>query len=211
MSTPISGNIRLVYGNHLHNESLSATTSALNFSNTGHDYSAGADRATYHATTGTAVSTGPIDNEKGLLLISNTNTVGKLCVSLDAGSSWDIKVPAGLANLISVGSGAVHVKTDIAGHTNHSVSSVTTTGVINFAAPVTTAGTYVMTANASPDNTSAGPSFIMKTEVNSTTSGKVFELDGETSKDLSTGSVYTGSTHVNLASVADYRFTITEA
>lgn len=68
-----------------------------------------------------------------------------------------------------------------------------------------------MTANASPDNTSAGPSFIMKTEVNSTTSGKVFELDGETSKDLSTGSVYTGSTHVNLASVADYRFTITEA
>mgnify|MGYP003129869764 CR=1 FL=1 len=212
MSTSISGNVRLVYGNHTHNETFNAKTTALNFTNTGHDYSAGADRAVYHATTGAAIATGPIDDNEGLLLIANTNTVGNLCVSVDAGSNWDIKIPAGLVNLISVGPDhAIHVKTDVAGHTNHTVSSVTTGGVINFAAAVVVAGTYVMTANASPDNTSSGPSFIMKTAANSTTVGQVFELDGKASKDLKTGNVYTGSTHVNLNNVADYRFTLTEA
>ena len=211
MATPISGNVRLSYGNHQHNETFNSQTSAQSFSNTGHDYSAGADRATYHAGVGTAISAGALDAAKGLLVIANTNTVGELCVSLDAGSSWDIKIPAGLSNLISAGSGAIHVKTDVAGHVNQSVSSVTSSGVVNFAATVATAGTYVMTANAAPDNTSAGPSFIMKTEVNTTTAGKVYELDGVTLKDLATASVYTGSTHVNLANVADYRFTITEA
>jgi len=166
----------------------------------------------YHATTGAAIATGPIDDNEGLLLIANTNTIGNLCVSVDAGTSWDIKIPAGLVNLISVGPDhAVNVKTDVAGHTNHTVSSVTTGGVINFAAAVAVAGTYIMTANASPDNTSAGPSFIMKTALNSTTVGQVFELDGTTSKDLKTGDVYTSSTHVNLNNVADYRFTLTEA
>jgi hypothetical protein len=212
MSTSISGNIRLTYGNHQHNETYSAETAAPTFSNTGHDYSAGADRATYHANVGTALSAGSIDSAEGLLLISNNNTVGKLCVSLDAGTSWDIKIPAGLANLVSVGPDhPVHIKTDIADRTNQSVSSVTTTGGFVFAAAIPEAGTYVMTANASPDNTTSGPAFIMKTEVNSTTNGKVYELDGSTLKDLATGPVYTGATHVNLANVADYRFTLTEA
>ena len=212
MSTSISGNVRLVYGNHTHNETFNAKTTALNFTNTGHDYSAGADRAVYHATTGAAIATGPIDDNEGLLLIANTNTVGNLCVSVDAGTSWDIKIPAGLVNLISVGPDhAVHVKTDVANTSNQTVSSVTTGGVINLVNAVAVAGTYVMTANASPNHSSSGPSFIMKTAVNSTTVGSVFELDGKTPKDLKTGNVYTGSTHVNLNNVADYRFTLTEA
>ena len=212
MSTSISGNVRLVYGNHTHNETFNATTTALNFTNTTHDYSAGADRAEYHATTGAAIATGPIDDSEGLLLIANTNTVGKLCVSVDAGSNWDVKIPAGLVNLISVGPDhAVHVKTDVQPQLNHSVSSVTTGGVINFVAAINVAGTYIMAANASPNHSSTGPSFIMKTTVNSTTVGQVFELDGKTPKDLKTGDIYTSSTHVNLNNVADYRFTITEA
>ena len=209
MSTSISGNVRLTYGVHTHNETFNTTTTALKFSNKSHDYVAGGDRATYSAGTGQALAT--VDSDEGLLLIKNTNTVGSLSVSLDNGSNFPIKVPAGAVNLVSVATGPVKVKTDIAGHTNHTVASVTTTGVITFAAAITTAGTYEMTANAAPDHTSAGPTFIMKTTTDGSTTGTVYELDGKTVKDLNTGSVYTGSTHVNLASIADYRFTLTEA
>lgn len=209
MSTSISGNVRLVYGNHTHNETFNLSTTSLKFANKSHDYVAGGDRATYSAGTGQALAT--VDSDEGLLLIKNTNTVGSLSVSLDNGTNFPISIPAGAANIVSVATGPVKVKTAIAGHTNHTVSSVTTTGVITFAAAITKAGTYEMTANAAPDHTSSGPSFIMKTLTDGSTTGTVYELDGITIKNLSAGSVYTGSTHVNLVSVADYRFTLTEA
>ena len=212
MATSINGTLRLSYGNHTHNENFDSTSDPYTFSNTSGQYSAGGARAVYSASTGVALDTGTIDPHEGLLLIKNVNTFGPLMVSMDTGANWDIKIKAGHANLISVGPDhPVHVKTDIADRTNQSVSSVTTTGGIVFTGSIPEAGTYVMTANASPDNTTSGPSFIMQTEVNSTTIGKVYELNGTTRKDLATGSVYTAATHVNLASVADYRFTLTEA
>lgn len=146
-------------------------------------------------------------------MIKNVNTSGSLFVSLDGGSNWDIKIPAGFVNLISVGadsSNIVKVKTGVASQTSLGVASVTTAGVITFDAAVTTAGTYLMTATASPDRSSSGDLYIVKTTADGATTGTVYDLDGSTIKDLATGTVFTASTVVTLDSIVDYRYTLTE-
>jgi len=156
------------------------------------------------------VDTGTIDSDEGLILIKNVNTVGPLLVSMDAGTNWDIKIPAGLANLISVGPDHhVHVKTGVA-DADIGVASVSTTGAIVFDSGISFAGTYVINAKTSPDHTS-GPFYIVKTTTNAATTGTVYELDGSTKKDLATGTVYTSGTTATIKNIADYRFTLTEA
>tara|TARA_R100001163_G_scaffold2946_2_gene4473 strand:+ start:4031 stop:4678 length:648 start_codon:yes stop_codon:yes gene_type:complete len=215
MSTSISGSIRLTYGNHTHNETFSGTTTALSFTNQSHGYSAGEGRAVYHASTGVALYdiADELDGgHEGLLLIKNINTAGHLNVSMDAGTSFDVKLRAGEANLISVGPDhVVNIKTDVAPLTTQAVASVTSAGVITFGSAIATAGTYLMTATADPSYSSAGPLFIMKTTSDATTSGTVYELDGETTKDLATGPLFTTDTRVTLDYICDYRFTLTEA
>ena len=211
MATSISVNVRLVYGNHTHNESYNTTSDAYTYSNPTNQYAAGSGRAVYHATTGAALKTGDIDGSQGLLLIKNINTTGKLLLSVDDGNNWDVQIPAGLVNLISVGPDhAVHVKTSVNQQTGFNVASVTTAGVITFDSAVATAGTYLMKATTLP-NHSSGPSYIMKTTSDSTTTGTVYELDGTTTKDLATGTVYSSDTQVTLDYIADYRYTLTEA
>jgi len=212
MPTSINGTIRLSYGNHVHNENFDSTSTAYSATNqTGH-YSAGGSRAVYSATTGVTIDSGTIDSAEGLLLIKNVNTTGSLLVSMDAGANWDIKINAGHANLISVGPDhPVHVKTATA-DTDIGVTSVSTAGAIVFDSGITTAGTYLMNAKTSPDHTgSGGPFYIVKTVSASSTTGTVYELDGKTTKDLATGTVYTASTTVTIKEIADYRFTLTEA
>ena len=211
MATSISGNVRLVYGNHTHNETYSATSNAYTYTNPVNQYAAGSGRAVYHATTGAALDVGTIDGAEGLLLIKNVNTIGKLLVSVDAGTNWDIQIPAGLVNLISVGPDhAIHVKTRVSQQTSFGVASVTTAGVITFDGAVMVTGTYLMKATANP-NHSSGPSYIMKTTSDATTTGTVYELDGTTKKDLTTGQAYGATTAVTLDYIADYRYTLTEA
>ena len=216
MATSISGSIRLTYGNHTHNETFSGTPTALSFTNRSHGYSAGEGRAVYHETVGAALYdlTDELDGgHEGLLLIKNINTSGHLNVSMDAGTSFDIKIRAGDANLISVGPDhVVNIKTDVAQLTTQEVTSVTSAGVITFGSAIATAGTYLMTATTTPDYSSdPGPLFIMKTTSDASTSGTVYELDGETTKDLATGPLFTASTRVTLDYICDYRFTLTEA
>lgn len=212
MATSISGNVRLVYGTHTHNETYNTTSEAYTYSNPVNQYAAGSGRAVYHGSTGAALDVGTIDGSEGLLLIKNVNTTGKMLLSVDAGSNWDIQIPAGLVNLISVGPDhAIHVKTNVAQQTSFGVASVTTAGVITFDGAVATAGTYVMKATANPNHSSEGPSYIMKTTSDATTTGTVYELDGTTKKDLATGTVYSNSTAVTLDYIADYRYTLTEA
>jgi len=204
MATSISGNVRLVYGNHTHNETYSATSNAYTYTNPVNQYAAGSGRAVYHATTGAALDVGTIDGAEGLLLIKNVNTIGKLLVSVDAGTNWDIQIPAGLVNLISVGPDhAIHVKTSVAQQTSFGVATVTSAGY------VATAGTYLMKATANPNQPST--SYIMKTTSDQTVEGTAYELDGITKKDLTTGQAYGATTAVTLDYIADYRYTLTEA
>mgnify|MGYP003108690635 CR=1 FL=1 len=210
MPTSISGNVRLQYGNHIHNESFDSTTNAYTFANQSSQYSAGGARAVYSSGSGVAIDTGQIGSAEGLLLIKNANTSGSLSVSVDAGSNWDIKIPAGFVNLISVGPDhPIHVRTDI-DNADIGVSSVSTNGTIVFDTNVSVAGTYLINAKTNPDHTS-GPAFILKTTVDATTTGVVFELDGVTTKDLSTGTIYSSATVATIQNIADYRFTLTEA
>lgn len=210
MATSITGTIRLSYGNHVHNETFDSTSNAYTSTNQTQQYSAGGARAVYSATTGVTVDTGTIDSDEGLILIKNVNTVGPLLVSMDGGNNWDIKIPAGLANLISVGPDhLVHVKTDVA-DADIGVASVSTAGAIVFDSGVSFAGTYLINAKTSPNHTS-GPFYILKTTTAAATTGTVYELDGSTKKDLATGTVYTSGTTATIKNIADYRFTITEA
>jgi len=210
MATSISGNVRLVYGNHTHNETYSATSNAYTYTNPVNQYAAGSGRAVYHATTGTNLDVGTMDGAEGLLLIKNVNTIGKLLVSVDAGTNWDIQIPAGLVNLISVGPDhAIHVKTSVAQQTSFGVATVTSAGVITFDGYVATAGTYLMKATANPNQPST--SYIMKTTSDQTVEGTAYELDGITKKDLTTGQAYGATTAVTLDYIADYRYTLTEA
>ena len=51
MATSISGNVRLVYGTHTHNETYNTTSEAYTYSNPVNQYAAGSGRAVYHDTT----------------------------------------------------------------------------------------------------------------------------------------------------------------
>jgi hypothetical protein len=210
MPTSINGTLRLSYGNHVHNENFDSTSDSYSATNqTGH-YSAGGSRAVYSGSTGVAIDSGTIDSHEGLLLIKNVNSFGPMLVSMDAGANWDIKIRAGHANLISVGvDHPVHVKTQTP-DTDIGVTSVSATGAIVFDSNVSTAGTFVMNAKTNPAQTN-GPFYIVTTSVDNTSNGTVYELDGVTTKDLATGSVYTASTTATLKEIADYRFTLTEA
>ena len=212
MPTSINGNVRLTYGNHNHNETFSGDSSGYSRTNTTSQYAAGGARAVYadaSVDTGTMGSNDP----QGLLMIKNVNTSGSLFVSLDGGNNWDIKIPAGFVNLISVGPDHdAYVKTGVATQTSVNVASVVADGTINFSpsSAVATAGTYLMTPTASPNNSSSGDIYILKTTTDSAVTGIVYGLDGTTKKDLATGAVFSSSTVVQLMSIVDYRYTLTE-
>jgi hypothetical protein len=212
MATSFNGNVRLTYGNHAHTETFDSTTQPLTATNRVNAYSAGQARAEYSATTGTAIEKGQIESTdvEGLLLIKNANTVGDLLVSMDNGANWDIKIPAGLVNLISVGPDHnVHVKAGLPQYQTGLASAPTTNGAVTLDASVS-AGTFVMTATANPDHTSTGNRFILKVNQNGT-SGTAYALDGETLQtDLASTYSMSATTSINLDEVVDYRFTLTE-
>jgi len=212
MATNISGSVSLTYGTHSHSESFSTTTAALTDANPFNEYAAGSGRAVT-GTSGAALSTGTMTGgDEGLLLIKNDNNIGALMVSMDAGTSWDISIPAKVANLISVGPDhAVNVKTPDGqpNVSNADVVSVSAAGAIVFgASPTVHVGTAIMTATTGGDYADD-----LVVEIDSATTGTVYELDGVTKKNLSVeGSTgYDASTTVNLVYFAQYRYTLTEA
>lgn len=203
MATSISGNVRLVYGNHTHNETYSTTATTLTNANERHDYSAGGSRA---LATGDDLDTGDINSAEGLLLIKNTNNVGSLLVSVDQGSNYDISIPAGLVNLISVGPDhSVFVKCPVANESGAGITSVTSAGGINFNGSSGAAGTAIMTG-VSNVNSNTNDYLV---EISTQGTGIVYELDGTTKKNLT--SDYSGSSTVNLVYFSGYRYTLTEA
>ena len=210
MATNISGSVTLTYGAHTHTESFNTTASTLTDANPSHDYSAGGGRALVG---GAALDPGTIDGAEGLLLIKNDNNIGALEVSLENASAYDISIPAGVTNLISVGtSGAVYVKAPSASVSQADVASVSSAGAIVFDGTTVSGsivpGTAIMTKHTGsfyPDD--------LVVEIDTATTGTVYELDGVTKKDLTGAGVagYTASTVVNLVYIVKYRYTLTEA
>ena len=145
MPTSISGNVRLVYGNHVHSETYSTSASAYSNTNPFNEYASGGARA---LVAGGAIDVGTLDlstQHEGLLIIKNTNAVGSLSVSVDGGTAYDIIIPAGLVNLISVGPDhPVHVKCPTATESGAGVASVTSAGVITFDGSAGATGTAIM-------------------------------------------------------------------
>ena len=203
MATSISGSVRLVYGNHVHSETYSTTASTLTNANESHDYAAGGSRAVAAAN---QLQDDTLAAAEGLLLIKNTNNYGSLSVSVDGGSNYDVSIPAGLVNLISVGPDhAVYVKCPTATESGAGVTSVTSAGVITFDGSSGAAGTAIMTG-VSNVNSNTNDYLV---EISAQGTGIVYELDGVTKKDLTAD--YSGSSTVNLVYFAGYRYTLTEA
>ena len=208
MATSITGSVSLTYGTHFHSESFSTTTAALTNANEFNDYAAGGGRA---VVAGAALAIGTIGAAaEGLLLIKNDNNIGALSVSLDAAGAYDISIPAKVANLISVGGGgAVHVKVTQATVTAN-VASVTAAGAIVFdASPAVEVGTAVMTGATNTDLTGGADTNDYLVEIDTATTGTVYELDGETKKDLT--AKYQASSTALLVYNVKYRYTLTEA
>ena len=204
MATNISGSVTLTYGAHTHNESFNTTASTLTYSHKSHEYSAGAAVA---LVAGAALDVGTIDGAEGLLLIKNNNNYGALSVSMDT-SAYDISIPAGVANLISVGTDhPVNVKCPTATISGKGITSASSAGAIVLDDAATVGTAYMVASTAGDDS----GTYIL--ELDTTTTGTVYELDGVTKKDLSVAgsSGYDSDTQVTLTYFVKYRYTLTEA
>jgi len=203
MATAIKGSVSLTYGAHTQSETFSTTASTLTNANEHHNYSAGGGRA---LVAGGALDVGTIDAAEGLLIIKNDNNYGALSLSVDA-SSYDISIPAGIANLISVGPDhAVHVKCPTATESGITVATVTSAGVITFGSGGAI-GTAIMTG-ATNVNGNLNDYLV---EFSAAGVGTVYELDGVTIKDLTADYDLANNSTVNLVYIVKYRYTLSEA
>lgn len=198
MAISASANINFTYGNYSQDESFTADVA-------GRDYIAGSGRALVGGaaiTAGSYVASGG----EGLLLITNDNTVGDLMVSLDGGSNWDVKIPATMSNLISVGPDhAVHVKVEQATTDGTGVASASST-VVTFDGTVSSG--VLGTATATLDSGSYGSGGPWVFRFLSGTTATPYDITGETVQDLSSN--YSGATQLDLIYFCDYHYVLTE-
>jgi len=211
MATNITGSVSLTYGTHSHSETFNTTASTLtNTASTTtpgefHDYSAGGGRA---LVAGAALGAGTIDGAEGLLLIKNDNNIGALSLSMDDGYNWDVSIPAGVANLISVGPDhPVQAKTPTPSESAVTVVTVTAAGGITFSGGDGPIGTCIMTG-VSNVNSNTNDYVV---EFSSVDSGTVYELDGVTKVNLTADYDLTDNSTVNLVYFVRYRYTLSEA
>tara|TARA_B100000073_G_C23530057_1_gene491630 strand:+ start:223 stop:684 length:462 start_codon:yes stop_codon:yes gene_type:complete len=148
-----------------------------------------------------------LNASEGLLIIKNDNKYGALSLSLDGGSNWDISIPAGIPNLISVGPDhPVYVKCPTATESGITVATVTSAGAITFGSGGAI-GTAIMTGVSNVN----GNTDDYLVEFSASGVGTVYELDGVTVKDLTSDYDLTNNSTVNLVYNVRYRYTISEA
>mgnify|MGYP001189263200 FL=1 len=204
MSTVIKGSASLTYGSHTQSETFSTTASTLTNANEHHNYAAGGGRA---LVAGGTLEADLLNASEGLLIIKNDNKYGALSLSLDGGSNWDISIPAGIPNLISVGPDhPVYVKCPTATESGITVATVTSAGAITFGSGGAI-GTAIMTGVSNVN----GNTDDYLVEFSASGVGTVYELDGVTVKDLTSDYDLTNNSTVNLVYNVRYRYTISEA
>ena len=204
MATVIKGSASLTYGSHTQSETFSTTASTLTNANEHHNYVAGGGRA---LVAGGTLEADLLNASEGLLIIKNDNKYGALSISLDGGSNWDISIPAGIPNLISVGPDhAVYVKCPTATESGITVATVTSAGAITFGSGGAI-GTAIMTGVSNVN----GNTNDYLVEFSASGVGTVYELDGVTVKDLTADYDLSNNSTVNLVYNVRYRYTISEA
>ena len=204
MATAIKGSVSLTYGAHTQSETFSTTASTLTNANEHHNYVAGGGRA---LVAGGTLEADLLNASEGLLIIKNDNKYGSLSLSLDGGSNWDVSIPAGIPNLISVGPDhAVYVKCPTATESGITVATVTSAGAITFGSGGAI-GTAIMTGVSNVN----GNTNDYLVEFSASGVGTVYELDGVTVKDLTSDYDLTNNSTVNLVYNVRYRYTISEA
>jgi len=204
MATVIKGSASLTYGSHTQSETFSTTASTLTNANEHHNYAAGGGRA---LVAGGALEADLLNAAEGLLIIKNDNKYGALSLSLDGGSNWDISIPAGIPNLISVGPDhPVYIKCPTATESGVTVATVTSAGAITFGSGGAI-GTAIMTGVSNVN----GNTNDYLVEFSASGVGTVYELDGVTVKDLTADYDLTNNSTVNLVYIVKYRYTISEA
>lgn len=204
MATVIKGSASLTYGSHTQSETFSTTASTLTNANEHHNYAAGGGRA---LVAGGALEADLLNASEGLLIIKNDNKYGALSLSLDGGSNWDISIPAGIPNLISVGPDhPVYIKCPTATESGITVATVTSAGAITFGSGGAI-GTAIMTGVSNVN----GNTNDYLVEFSASGVRTVYELDGVTVKDLTADYDLTNNSTVNLVYIVKYRYTISEA
>ena len=191
MAISASGNINFTYGNYSQDETFTVDVA-------GRDYIAGSGRAVVATA---LLDVGNLDQDEGLLLITNDNiTAGDLSVSLDT-AAYDIRIPPTMTNLISVGPDhAVKVGVAQATVTSQAVASVSSTTItFNSSQAI---GTALMT------RTSGYGTGTYMVRFTSATVAETFTEDGDTAADLS--SIFNDTSVMTLAYLADYHYCLTE-
>ena len=215
MPNTSTGSVSINYGDFSHSESYSIILDAYADTTAGKvkNYNS-CDRRVEDPAAGQEIDFGNIDEANiGLTTIKNMNIYGDLHIDINYSTSFaaDLIIPAGGVNMIhpNCSADSPRAKCPLATISNKNVASVATNGVIVFdsggVGDVPPMVAYMARASGGGSGTD---NFIVKVSEENT--GIVYELNGTTIKDLSTTSIYTSSTVVNLTPFVDYRCIVTE-
>ena len=208
--TQITGNVSINYGGLTRTESYGVTLEPLIYSNNFKNFNFTDNRVLQAADQD--LERGDVNlGFLGLVLLKNLNQYGDLQVDIDYVSSWtsDLVLPPGATNIFhpqQTGSQVVKCRCALTQMTSIGVTSVATNGNIVFDSGVANP------CHATIARTSGGGSgtdvYVVK--VTAANTGVIYDIGGNNTVDLNTGSVYTSSTVVTLTPFVDYRSIVTE-
>tara|TARA_R100001530_G_scaffold32211_2_gene25334 strand:- start:1236 stop:1877 length:642 start_codon:yes stop_codon:yes gene_type:complete len=209
--TIVSGNFQLNYGAINRTETFSTVLDELVYSNNIKNFNF-CDRRIIEASD-QDLERGDIGlGGLGLLMIKNLNDYGDLQVDLNYVSSYvaDLVMPPGAVNIVHSAqtlSQPVKFRCDLPEMTSIGVTSVATNGAIVFDSGVTDLCTAIMyrTGGGGSD----ADHYLVK--ISAANTGTVYNLSGNNTADLNTGSIYTSTTVVTLTPHVDYRTIATES
>ena len=209
--TIASGSFQLNYGAINRTETFSTVLNELVYSNNIKNFNF-CDRRIIQ-TSDQDLERGDIgDGQLGLILIKNLNDYGDLQVDLNYVSSYvaDLVIPPGAVNVVHSAqtlSQPVKFRCALTQMTSIGVTSVATNGTIVFDSGVNDPCTLMMYRTGGGG--SGTDHYLVK--ITAADTGVVYDVSGNNTVDLNTGSIYTSTTVVTLTPHVDYRTIVTES
>ena len=147
----------------------------------------------------------------GLLIVKNLNDYGDLQVDLNYVSSYvaDLVIPPGAVNVVhsaQTGSQPIKFRCALTQMTSIGVTSVATNGAIVFDSGVNDPCTAMMYRTGGGG--SGTDHYLVK--ISAANTGVVYNISGNATADLNTGTIYDSATVVTLTPHVDYRTIATE-